>query len=80
MKKNLLYTLICLILYLAFAGIDILIKPLVDYIDTSFKTYFIVYNILFFINLILTKTIADKIYSTKINKKPKDTLQQINES
>ena len=78
MKKNLLYVLICFILYLALAGIDILIKPLIDYIGTGFKVHFIVYNALLFVNLILTKIIADVIYKTKINKKPEDTLKQAN--
>lgn len=73
MKKNILYTLMCLFIYMALSGIDILAKPLVGYIGESFKIYFIVYNILLiFVNPIITKLIADKIYVSFIDKKTEE--------
>ena len=73
MKKSLLYTLICLVLYSTLSGLEILAKPLVSYFSTSFNTYFIVYNVLLIIvNPIITKLIADKIYVSMNSKKPED--------
>ena len=63
MKNNLLYMLICIGFYSLFTVIEILAKPLVNYIGTGFSTHLIVYNVLLLIiNPLLTKLIADTIY------------------
>ena len=57
------YILLCIGIYGALSGIEILIKPLIEMIDSSFWTIMIVYNVLLLvINPIATYFIVNKCF------------------
>lgn len=62
-SERLKYTLLCMGVYLLLCLIEVFVlKPLVDFINDSFLTYFVVYNIFFIlINPILTYCIYERL-------------------
>lgn len=65
-KQSFKYILLCIGIYLALSGIEILIKPLIEMIDSSFWAIMIIYNVLLLIvNPIATYFIVNKCFKFK---------------
>lgn len=62
-KQTFKYILLCIVIYGALSGIEILIKPLIEMIDNSYWTIMIVYNVLLLIiNPVVTYFIVNKCF------------------
>lgn len=62
-SEGLKYTLLCTGIYLLLCLIEVFVmRPLIDFIDDGFLTYFVVYNIFFILlNPILTYFVYERL-------------------
>lgn len=81
-KQTFKYIGFCLGIYLLLSAIEIfLFRPLVDFIGTSFWTYFVVYNVfLILLNPLLTKLIVNKFFVFKTDVELKNVNKMIDDN